>query len=74
MKGIILSGWQHDSLLEVSNFIENIQKRQGFYVSCIEEIAWRNGWISTSQLQNLGLNQSKTDSGQYLIELAERSN
>ena len=43
-----------DSLLEAGNFIATIQNRQGFYVSCIEEIAWRNGWISTEQLAALG--------------------
>jgi len=61
-----------DSLLEASNFIETIQKRQGFYVACIEEIAWRNGWIDTDQLLHLGKKQAKTDYGQYLIDLAER--
>ena len=63
-----------DSLLEASNFVETIQKRQGFYVACIEEIAWRNGWINTEQLKSLGQQQNKTEYGQYLIELAERSN
>jgi dTDP-glucose pyrophosphorylase len=43
-----------DSLLEASNFVATIQNRQGFYVSCIEEIAWRNGWISTEQLHKVG--------------------
>ena len=43
-----------DSLLEASNFVATIQNRQGFYVSCIEEIAWRNGWITTAQLRILG--------------------
>lgn len=43
-----------DSLLEASNFVATIQNRQGFYVSCIEEIAWRQGWISSGQLLLLG--------------------
>ncbi|MBO7418489.1 MAG: glucose-1-phosphate thymidylyltransferase RfbA [Bacteroidaceae bacterium] len=60
-----------DSLLDASNFVATIQKRQGMYVSCIEEIAWRNGWISTQQLRALGENLSKTAYGQYLIDLAE---
>ena len=60
-----------DSLLEASNFVATIQNRQGFYVSCIEEIAWRNGWISSAQLQLLGEKLNKTQYGQYLIELAK---
>lgn len=60
-----------DSLLEASNFVATIQNRQGFYVSCIEEIAWRNGWITSAQLQLLGEKLGKTQYGQYLIELAK---
>ncbi len=60
-----------DSLLEASNFIATIQNRQGFYVSCIEEIAWRNGWIDKEQLLKLGKELEKTQYGQYLIELAK---
>ena len=60
-----------DSMLEASNFVETIQKRQGFYISCIEEIAWRNGWISTAQLRSLGENLSKTEYGAYLLELSK---
>jgi len=60
-----------DSLLEASNFVATIQNRQGFYVSCIEEIAWRNGWISTEQLNKLGRQLAKTEYGKYLIELAK---
>jgi glucose-1-phosphate thymidylyltransferase len=61
-----------DSMLEASNYVETIQKRQGFYVSCIEEIAWRNGWITNDQLHKLGNQLSKTEYGQYILELAER--
>lgn len=60
-----------DSLLEASNFVATIQNRQGFYVSCIEEIAWRNGWISTEQLHKLGKQLDKTEYGRYLLELAK---
>ena len=60
-----------DSLLDAGNFIATIQKRQGFYISCIEEIAWRNGWISADQLRKLGEELSKTAYGQYLIALAK---
>lgn len=60
-----------DSLLEASNFVATIQNRQGFAVSCIEEIAWRNGWISDAQLSNLGKNLDKTAYGQYILSLLE---
>ena len=60
-----------DSLIDAGNFIATIQKRQGFYISCIEEIAWRNGWISAAQLRKLGEELSKTAYGQYLIALAK---
>ena len=58
-----------DSLLEASNFIATIQKRQGFYIACIEEIAWRNGWIDSAQLTALG-KEMKTEYGRYLERLA----
>lgn len=58
-----------DSLLDASNFIATIQGRQGFYVSCIEEIAWRNGWIDTDALHRLGEELGKTQYGQYLLGL-----
>ena len=60
-----------DSLLEAGNFIATIQNRQGFYVSCIEEIAWRNGWISTEQLAALG-KEIKTAYGRYLERIAAK--
>lgn len=60
-----------DSLLEASNFVATVQNRQGFYVSCIEEIAWRQGWIDNDQLKALGKKLEKTEYGQYLIELSE---
>ena len=55
----------YDGLLEASNFIETIQKRQGMYVSCIEEIAYRNKWISKDQLNSLASGY-KTEYGEYL--------
>ncbi|MDR0546590.1 MAG: glucose-1-phosphate thymidylyltransferase RfbA [Dysgonamonadaceae bacterium] len=58
-----------DSLLEASNFVETIQKRQGFYVSCIEEIAWRKGWINDEQLLKLSTALDKTEYGRYLKSL-----
>ncbi len=60
-----------DSLLDAGNFIATIQNRQGFYVSCIEEIAWRNGWITTEQLASLG-KEMKTAYGRYLERLANK--
>lgn len=60
-----------ESLLEAGNFVETIQKRQGFYISCIEEIAWRNGWITSDQLATLGSSLEKTDYGQYLLSLVD---
>ena len=57
------------NILDAGNFIATIQNRQGFYVSCIEEIAWRNGWISTEQLAALG-KEMKTAYGRYLERLA----
>lgn len=61
----------HDGLLEASNFIQTIQKRQSMYIGCIEEIAFRKGFISREQLLKLGKSLEKTDYGKYLIELAE---
>jgi glucose-1-phosphate thymidylyltransferase len=60
-----------DSLLEASNFVATIQKRQGFYVSCIEEIAWRNAWIDNIQLEKLGKSLDKTEYGQYILSLPQ---
>jgi len=61
-----------DSLLEAGNFVATIQKRQGFYIACIEEIAWRNGWISDEQLRQSGERLSKTLDGQYILSLLEQ--
>jgi len=60
----------YDGLLEASNFIETIQKRQGLYVACLEEIAYRKGWISREALLKLA-EQFKTDYGAYLRFTAE---
>ena len=58
-------------MLKASQFVEAVQSRQGFYVSCIEEIAWRRGFITTEQLRAIGENLKMTDYGQYLIALCE---
>lgn len=60
----------YDGLLEASNFIATIEKRQGMYVSCIEEIAYRNGWISRDSLLKMAA-EYKTDYGRYLEFIAE---
>jgi glucose-1-phosphate thymidylyltransferase len=60
----------YDGLLEAANFIETIQKRQGMYVSCIEEIAYANGWISREDLLKLALSY-KTEYGEYLKYVAD---
>jgi len=62
----------YDGLLEASNFIETVQKRQGLYVACIEEIAYRNGWISKEQLIEAAIG-FKTDYGEYLRFVAEEA-
>lgn len=59
----------HQSLLEASNYIETIQNRQGLMVSCLEEIAWRKGWISDSQLHALADVLKKNHYGKYLLTL-----
>lgn len=59
----------HESLLEASNFVEAIQKRQGLYIACIEEIAYRKGYIDKEQLKELAEPLMKTDYGKYLMEL-----
>ncbi|WP_342433471.1 glucose-1-phosphate thymidylyltransferase RfbA [Neobacillus sp. FSL H8-0543] len=61
----------HESLLEASNFVEAVQKRQGLYVACIEEIAFRKGYINQEQLSKLADPLLKTEYGQYLKEIAE---
>ena len=63
----------HESLLEASNFVEAIQKRQGLYVACIEEIAYRKGYITSHQLRDLAEPLMKTSYGEYLLDIANSS-
>lgn len=58
-------------MLKAAQFVEAVQSRQGFFVSCIEEIAWRRGFITTEQLRALGEELGKTEYGEYLISLAD---
>ena len=60
----------HDSLSEASTFIEVIEKRQGLKVACLEEIAFRQGWIGREKLLELAEPMKKNDYGRYLIDLA----
>ncbi len=59
----------HDSLLEASQFIATLERRQGLKVACVEEIAWRNGFIDDAQLQQLAQPLAKSGYGQYLLRL-----
>ncbi len=59
----------HDSLSEASTFIEVLEKRQGLKISCLEEIAWRNGWISDTKLQQIGESMKNNPYGKYLLKL-----
>ncbi|MHB8131001.1 MAG: glucose-1-phosphate thymidylyltransferase RfbA [Mobilitalea sp.] len=61
----------HDSLLDASNYVASIQKRQGLYVSCIEEIAYKQGFIDRAQLLVLAETMKSTDYGKYLFDIAE---
>ena len=58
-------------MIKASEFVQTVQEMQGMYVSCLEEIAWRRGFITTEQLRKLGEELSMTDYGQYLLSLAE---
>lgn len=58
----------HDSLIEAANFVQIMQKRQGLMISCLEEIAWRLGWISTDHLKKLARPLVKSEYGKYLIK------
>ena len=61
----------YDGLLEAARFVSIIQKRQGLYISCIEEIAYRRGYISREQLLELAAPMKKTEYGQYLLKVSE---
>lgn len=63
----------HDSMLEAASFISTIQRRQNLKVSCLEEIAYRQGWISKEKLITLAKPMKKNDYGQYLLRIAEEN-
>lgn len=63
----------HDSLLDASNYVASIQKRQGLYISCIEEIAYNMGFITKEQLLELAKPLMKTEYGKYLVDVADEN-
>ncbi|MBT2049950.1 glucose-1-phosphate thymidylyltransferase RfbA [Enterobacter asburiae] len=63
----------HESLHEASSFVQTIENVQGLKIACLEEIAWRNGWLTTEQVNNFGISMKKNDYGRYLINLVADS-
>ncbi len=61
----------HESLLEAALFVETIEKRQGYKIACLEEIAWRSGWLSDEQVMSIGQLLSKNGYGRYLLSLLD---
>ena len=61
----------HDSLMDAGAFVQAVEKRQGLKVACLEEIAWRNGWISADDVRQLAKPLAKTEYGQYLREIVD---
>ncbi len=61
----------HDSLMDAGAFVQAVEKRQGLKVACLEEIAWRNGWIEAEQVRKLAKKLGKTEYGQYLYEIVD---
>lgn len=59
------------NMLKAAEFVETVQECQGFYIACIEEVAWRRGFITTQQLREIGESLKMTDYGQYLLTLAQ---
>jgi len=61
----------HESLLQASNYVQTIEERQGLKIACIEEIAYRQGYIGREQLRSLGEGLKKNEYGQYLLRLLD---
>ena len=61
----------HDSLMDAGAFVQAVEKRQGLKVACLEEIAWRNGWVDAEQVRKLAKKLDKTEYGQYLYEIVD---
>jgi glucose-1-phosphate thymidylyltransferase len=62
----------HDNLLDASHFVETIEKRQAYKIACLEEIAWRNKWLSDDDVRELAKPLLKNNYGQYLMDLLEK--
>ena len=60
-----------EGMLKASEYVEAVQSRQGFYISCIEEIAWRRGFIGDDELREIGMELQMTDYGKYILSLVE---
>jgi glucose-1-phosphate thymidylyltransferase len=63
----------HDSMLDAGQFIATLERRQGLKIACPEEISWRNGFITSEQLEKLAQSLSKSGYGQYLSSLLKES-
>ena len=63
----------HGSLAEASTFVEVLEKRQGLKISCLEEIAWNNGWITADKLREIAEPMKKNEYGQYLLDLIKNN-
>lgn len=64
----------HDSRMEAGHYVQTIETRQGLKIACLEEIGYRNGWLSQQQLRDSAAALKKTSYGQYLLRLAEENN
>jgi glucose-1-phosphate thymidylyltransferase len=62
----------HESLLEAGHFVETIEKRQGYKIACLEEIAFNNGWLGVDDLRRIGQSLCKSGYGEYLLSLIEK--
>ncbi len=60
------------SLMEAASYVQAIESRQGLQIACLEEIAWRKGWISREEMEKLGMQMAKTDYGQYILKLIQK--
>ncbi|RLK48375.1 glucose-1-phosphate thymidylyltransferase [Alkalispirillum mobile] len=63
----------HDTLHEASSFVQTVEHRQGYKIACLEEIAWRNGWLTTDELKRVGNTLSSNGYGEYLLDLVNES-
>ena len=70
-RGFVADTGTHDSLIEAGKFIETIEKRQGFKVACLEEIAYRKGYITKKELSSLGELYNGNEYGEYILKLCK---